>query len=162
MPTLSFRVDDDTKERLNRLAARGGDATSQIVRAALEEKIDALEGKEPVQGALGLTLKERIALAYQFDLLAIVNPDSRDWFANQAEALRQGYELEYAAVAEGFSVGLSRAECLEVLDIMDMYTDIIRSCEEHGQSWDIPPSETSFLGSMAITSLPGWGTRATS
>ena len=63
MPTLSFRVDDETKDRIERLAARGHNV-SQLFRDALEARMDTLEGKE--QGAdLGLSLKERI-LSKQF------------------------------------------------------------------------------------------------
>lgn len=145
MPTLSFRVDEETKERLERLAARGH-STSQIFRSALEEKMDTLEGKEPTRTGLGLTLKERIALAYQFDLLAIAKPDDKRFFEEQGEALREGYELEYSAVAQGFEAGLSRPECSEVLDIMDMYMDLIRSSEELGKDADTPASDLAFPG----------------
>jgi len=77
------------------------------------------------QGAsMELTKKERLAFIYQLRIMEALYPDEATDFAQQRTALENGFVLHYEWLFESIRDELSREECQEVLDILDMYRAI--------------------------------------
>ncbi len=68
-----------------------------------------------------LTLKERLLLANQYLILEKLYPDEAEHYAELRKVVERGYALEYIDLVEQFSEELSKEDCLEVHDILDMH-----------------------------------------
>jgi uncharacterized protein len=74
-----------------------------------------------------LTRVERWMLANQFRILEILVPDERDYYRRGREALQEGYEREYAQLAQHIYPEkdcMSADACREVFDILLMFADL--------------------------------------
>ncbi len=96
-----------------------------------------------------LTKTERAIFIYLFKILQNQNDNDND-YENMIKALEYGFSLHYDDV---FSVlydnELSRSECLEVLDILEMYRGIIysyRSLANNRQCKEIKEFDVHFPG----------------
>lgn len=79
---------------------------------------------------LKLDKKERLNLSYQLKILEKLYPEEREHYANHRKAIEDGYELHYSWLTEHISDDvLTREESREVLDILEMYSDIYFSYE---------------------------------
>lgn len=63
MATVSFRIDDDIKKRLNRVAELSGMRQSAILREAIHDRMEELEDR--------LVVRERLAKSFR----AVSNED---------------------------------------------------------------------------------------
>jgi uncharacterized protein len=98
-----------------------------------KEDHDAIEALvEPIQNIESttrtkLTRAERWMLSNQFGILAKLDPDQEDTWNQMRTVVESGYELHYdwftSYIYDGDSI-MSREECLEVLDILDMFTTL--------------------------------------
>jgi uncharacterized protein YfbU (UPF0304 family) len=122
--TVSFRIEDALKQRLDRLSEKHGLNVSHLFRQALAEKADELQHGPNRRAGITFSIKERLSLVNQFRMLAALYPGDSDRYLNHVEALESGYELQYPRIIEGFSDGLDDEECGEVLDVLDMYADL--------------------------------------
>jgi uncharacterized protein YfbU (UPF0304 family) len=125
MPTISFRIDDELKERIDALVESQGLNVSALFRDALTDKVDELEaGDEKAQ--FRISLKERLGLVLQLKTLEKLATDEHDRadYARQIELLTSGYELHYRDLVEWFDVGFSARWCREVIDILSMFADL--------------------------------------
>jgi uncharacterized protein len=87
MATVSFRIDNHLKERLDHLADRRGLNLSHILRTALADKIDALEREAGLPAAAGFSVKDRLVLANQYRILAALYPGERERYLERVETL---------------------------------------------------------------------------
>ncbi len=71
-----------------------------------------------------LDKKERLSLVNQFLILEKLYPDEAQYYAEQRQALSEGYELHYQWIFEDMWDDLPEDECRKVLDIMTMYSAI--------------------------------------
>ena len=71
-----------------------------------------------------LTKKERLAFIYQLRIMEALYPVEATDFAQKRTALEEGFGLHYDWLFESLRDELSREECQEVLDILDMYRAI--------------------------------------
>lgn len=126
MATVSFRIEDEFKERLDRLAEDQGLNASHIFRQALIEKLLEVEPRGDGECRFPLTTKERLSLVIQLRTLAAVTTDEheKNHIETQIEALISGYEYHYPEMVAYYSNGLSRRACVEVLDILTMYSEL--------------------------------------
>lgn len=128
MPTISFRIEDDLKERIDGLVDRMGLNVSALFRQALADKVEELEaGDEKAQ--LRLSLKERLGLVLQFRTLAELaklgnNESEEEDCRRQIELLSSGYELHYRDLVGWFSTGFAARWSKEVIDILSMFADL--------------------------------------
>lgn len=125
MPTISFRIDDELKERIDALVESQGLNVSALFRDALADKVDELEaGDEKAQ--FRISLKERLGLVLQLKTLEKLATGDHDraGYARQIELLTSGYELHYRDLVEWFDVGFSARWCREVIDILSMFADL--------------------------------------
>ncbi len=146
MPTVSFRLDDDLKDRLDKLVERRGLNVSAIFRQALTDKVDELEHGRREAAGFSLSLKERLALANQCKILAALYPQEADQYRSHVEALQSGYEMHYPWIVEDFSSGLGKEECSEVLDVLQMYDDLAYSYEALADKDGLREDDVAFPG----------------
>jgi uncharacterized protein YfbU (UPF0304 family) len=77
---------------------------------------------------LSLTRIERLLLANQFRILEAVVPQEAERYRAAAEALERGYELHYKVAVSAISEEtLPESECEEILDIMQMFSNLKHS-----------------------------------
>ncbi len=86
MATVSFRIDNRLKERLDRLADRRGVNLSHILRTALADKIEALE-RAAGKASADFSPKDRLVLANQYRILAALYPSERDRYLEHVHTL---------------------------------------------------------------------------
>lgn len=146
--TVSFRIDDEIKERLDAMAEDRGLNVSHIFRQALVEKLTAIEPKAEGETQLPLTIKERLSLVLQLRTLAAVESDAHNkkHLDTQIDALTSGYEFHYADLICHFDNGLSNRACKEVLDILDMYSELLWGFEALTDKAGIEKSDVEFPG----------------
>ncbi|MED3803702.1 YfbU family protein [Lysinibacillus xylanilyticus] len=76
------------------------------------------------------TLKERLILSNQYDLLAKLSEDDdsqKKHYENMSEIFRSGYSWGYGLATEPFSDELDEDECRFVLDVLNMYSNLYYS-----------------------------------
>ncbi len=80
-----------------------------------------------------LNEKERISYLFQLEILRKLDPQN-DVYKNLQKILENGYSLHYKDVRDVFimSSEISEADCLLVLDILDMYDVLIQSAKCFG------------------------------
>lgn len=71
-----------------------------------------------------LDKKERLQLSFTLKILEKLYPEEKEYYANHRKAIEDGYELHYDWITEHLSEGLTKEECSEVLDILDMYSSL--------------------------------------
>lgn len=71
-----------------------------------------------------LTLKERLILMNQYAILEKLDPENAKDYANKYKALDYGFTLNYAWLFENMSEEMSKDECEEVINILNMYRAI--------------------------------------
>jgi len=74
-----------------------------------------------------LTRTERWILSNQFAILAALYPDETEMYKEMRQVVDHGYEMSYEWISTHISDDkdtMSEAECLEVLDILGMFTAI--------------------------------------
>ena len=146
-PSVSFRIDDEMKARLDELSSRRGLNVSALFRQAVERVVMDAEGSTE-RANFSLTLKERVNFANQFEILAAVTKTAdAETYRRYATALREGYEAHYREIVEIFSDPLSREDCIETMDILAMYSDLL-------YSYDRLPDKSSVEGSDVL--FPGF------
>jgi uncharacterized protein len=96
-----------------------------------------------------LTRTERWMLANQYRILEALYPNEAKVFAEARTALEDGYELEYKTLVQNIYDGddtMSEAECNEVLDTLQMYSDLHFSYERLDDKSGIDPEKLAFEG----------------
>jgi uncharacterized protein YfbU (UPF0304 family) len=145
--TISFRVEDDLKERLDRIVEDRGLNSSHLLREALLDKLAAIEPPGETGTRLPLTIKERLSLALQLRTLRAVCPEGeKPGIEREIEALQSGYEFHYPDLIVAFDSGLSRRACLEVLDILEMFSELNWGFLKLKDKSGIEESDIRFLG----------------
>lgn len=147
MLTVSFRIEDEIKERLDHLAEDRGLNVSEIFRQALLDKLLEIEPKGTGENRFPLTIKERLALVLQLRTLAAVcGTDEKESLRLQIEALQSGYEFHYPDLVTPFDNGLSRRTCIEVLDILEMYSELLWSFQKLKDKSGVKETDIWFPG----------------
>ena len=77
-----------------------------------------------------LTKKERLSFIYQLRILEALYPDEADHYAKHRTALEEGYTYHYDWMVEHLYDELSEEQCREVIDILDMYSEIAWGLEK--------------------------------
>lgn len=74
-----------------------------------------------------LTKKELLVFNYQLKILEKLYPSQATFFAKKHNTLNDGFVTKYRNMADFLFGELSEEDCLEVLNILDMYTAITSS-----------------------------------
>lgn len=80
-----------------------------------------------------LTKKERLSFIYQLRILEALYPDEAEYYAKNRTALEEGYTYHYDWMIEHLYDELSEEQCREVIDILDMYSEIAWGLEKLGE-----------------------------
>ena len=95
------------------------------------------------------SLTERLILANQYRIMELIDPESSDHYGRIQDALRSGYELEYANLVSGFLQGadaMTAEECREVFDILDTFRVLGRAYDALEDKSDIDEGDIRFAG----------------
>jgi uncharacterized protein YfbU (UPF0304 family) len=79
---------------------------------------------------MDLTKKERLSFIYQLRILEKLYPEEAVYFARHRIALEDGYKFHYKWMVENLSDELSEEECLEVLEILNLYRAVYNTLGE--------------------------------
>ena len=99
---------------------------------------------------LELTLKERLTLANQYEILAKLSDDKydTDYYNNLSKILIKGFSRNYYELISEFDKdGLSQEECKFVVDVLNLYSEFRFSWRESKEVRDnLEESKTLFKG----------------
>jgi uncharacterized protein len=87
-----------------------------------------------------------LILSNQFRILAAVDSESRENSLQHLEALESGYEAHYSWMTDRFDSGLSATETREIVDILQMHSDILHAFEKAASSATLELSDVMFGG----------------
>lgn len=131
MPTITIRLDDDTREALQQQANSANVTVSDFVRDLIREEVmDLRSSEERGQGLApdSLSPKDRHVLSLLHRILARVLPEDANGEEGNLEhqltyarVLEEGFTGEYPAEFAGISTELSKRDTERVLDILDMF-----------------------------------------
>lgn len=123
MVTMTIRVDDATRDDLDRLAQARGESVSTLLR----EQINLLLGRhvqlKRADVPHSIPMSDRLILARQARILAELTEDENDaqHYRQNAEILEEGLTGEYGTVFASIQPELSRTDCALLWDILDMF-----------------------------------------
>ena len=119
MATVSFRIDDTAKARLDRL---GPINASSLFREVLDRALNELELGEHGKNSLRLSLADRLTLVNQYQVLAELRPELAELYNSYIHILKSGFEIQYVHLVEGFGGGLKEEDSRDILRILDMFS----------------------------------------
>lgn len=129
MATLTLRVDDTVRDRLDTLARGRGATVSDLLRGAIDGLLGESRDWHAKHVPQSLTVVERQMLALQHRILARLVGDDGNledgdtaYQFDRAGVLESGFSQEYWVEFAGIEPELSKAECGLVMDILDMFT----------------------------------------
>ncbi len=146
MPTMSLRVDDETKNWLDIVAEKHNLNASAVVRDAINEKLTEMDRGTKPRSKLPLSTTERLILSNQFRLLEILDPENASHHSRKARIVEEGYELNYGWMTDHLYEGLSREECIRVLEILDMYSSLLFSFGAAKDDTGLDRASVEFFG----------------
>lgn len=100
-------------------------------------------------GQVELSVLDRIILANQYRILESVceEPDEAKSYRDNRIVVENGYELHYDSLKSTILESrMSRSQCLEVMDILDMYAALKASHGRLDQGEDVDENEIRFRG----------------
>ena len=121
MPTLTLRVDDQTKADLDALARSRGTTITDLLRPLVDE-LTGRATERPGAHPVHLSPVERRILSLQHEILGKLDPDLEQHHRLRSEALDAGYAAEYAEEFLAVEPGLTARDCELVHDILDMFS----------------------------------------
>jgi uncharacterized protein len=146
MPTITLRVDEQTKDDLDALARSRGTTITDLLRPLVDE-LTGRATERPGAHPVHLSPVERRILSLQHEILAKLDPDLEQHHRLRSEALDAGYAAEYAEEFAGVEPGLTARDCELVQDILDMFRILKASTDRLG------PAAVASLGEHAGTFL---------
>ncbi len=146
MPTITLRVDDQTKDDLDALA-RSRDTTITDLLRPLVDELTGRATERPGAYPVHLSPVERRILSLQHEILGKLDPDFEQHHRLRSEALDAGYAAEYAEEFAGVEPGLTARDCELVQDILDMFRILKASTDK------LDPAAVASLGEHAGTLL---------
>lgn len=134
MPTVTIRLDEETKQDLEILARGRNQSLSDLVRSALDDLLER-DPKARVfdMTPTSLTVVDRQQLALLHRILAqLVEDDDdedgdREYQRQRATVLEEGYVAEYSREFSGISPELSHRDSKFVLDVLDLFQAVTLS-----------------------------------
>jgi len=128
MATLTLRVDDAVRDRLDTVARGRGATVSELLRGAIDDLLGESREWTAKHVPQSLTVVERQILALQHRILArLVGDDGNRedgdtaYQFDRAAVLESGFSQEYWVEFAGIEPELSKAECGLVMDVLDMF-----------------------------------------
>lgn len=96
---------------------------------------------------LRLSRTERLILSNQYQILERLYPDDAEYLQQTRQALERGYALHYKDAVENIDEDeLSAEDCVEVLDILSMFTALDRAYSKLTDKSGIDEWRVKFAG----------------
>jgi len=93
-----------------------------------------------------LSKKDRLILINQYRILSILNPDGAGSYNVRIKMLENGYSLHYDEMVSWIDDGMSREECQEIIDILEMYRCLWQSFKKLKDKKGIKKKDVMFPG----------------
>lgn len=93
-----------------------------------------------------LSKKERLMLINQYRILSILNPDGAPNYNVRIKMLENGYSLHYDELFGWLDEGMSKEQCQEIIDILDMYQCLWNSYKKLRDKKGINKKDVRFPG----------------
>ena len=145
MPTITLRVDDQTKDDLDALARSRGTTITDLLRPLVDE-LTGRATERPGAYPVHLSPVERRILSLQHEILGKLDPDLEQHQRLRSEALDAGYAAEYAEEFAGVEPGLTARDCELVQDILDMFRNLINSFNVLKDKQGLTKEDVRFKG----------------
>lgn len=97
-----------------------------------------------------LSKKERLMLINQYRILSILNPDGASSYNVRIKMLENGYSLHYDEMVSWIDDGMSREQCQEIIDILEMYRCLWHSYKKLRDKKGISKKDVRFPGFDAV------------
>lgn len=122
MPTISLRITDEQKEKLDAMVGQSGVTQSSIVSNALNRVLGIGSPDNPTYPApYTLSNTARLICVNQCRILKELKADGAKQYEEFENILLNGFALEYYEVFSELHEELSYVNCSEVLDILRMF-----------------------------------------
>lgn len=124
MATVTLRLDDETRDELERLAQGRGSTVSNLLRAAIDELLGRDVDSPRADAPKRLSMIERQTLVLQHEILKRLSTDKYDldYHDKRIQVLSEGFTAEYHKEFAAISAELSPAEGALAMDILDMFS----------------------------------------
>jgi uncharacterized protein len=133
MATITLRLDDSTRDELERLAQARDTSVSELLREAIANLLGTRRGLAREEAPRSMTMVDRRMLALLHEILDRVDPDGEAGdHTRQIKALERGFTDEYAYEFGALEPELPLAECALVHDILEMFTVLEHSLGQLG------------------------------
>lgn len=96
--------------------------------------------------AMELSKKERLMLINQYRILSILNPDGASSYNVRIKMLENGYSLHYDELFGWLDDGMSKEQCQEIIDILEMYRCLWHSYKKLRDKKGISKKDVRFPG----------------
>jgi uncharacterized protein len=94
-----------------------------------------------------LDLKDRLMLSNQYKILEALYPDEADSYASARDIVENGYELSYDSIVGHLDPDpMPEGQCLEVIDILEMYRRLGDGYEALDDKSGIKAHDVTFMG----------------
>lgn len=93
-----------------------------------------------------LSKKERLMLINQYRILSILNPDGASSYNVRIKMLENGYSLHYDELFGWLDDGMSKEQCQEIIDILEMYRCLWHSYKKLRDKKGISKKDVRFPG----------------
>jgi len=136
MPTITLRLDEETKEELETLARGRGQNLSDLIRSALDGLLMRDDGEQIDVAPRSLTAVDRQQLALLHRILARLVGEDNDvdgdkaYQLERAEVLENGFVREYSTEFYGIFPELSARDSEFVVDVLDLFRVVTFSIQK--------------------------------
>jgi uncharacterized protein YfbU (UPF0304 family) len=166
MPTVSIRVSDELKSRLDSLAQESASTLSSVITEALNSSTGVGRTDYPEETApYTINNTNRLILRNQEQLLSMsdaLDDDERAWHRKNVRILESGFTSEYHDVFCPLHPEIPYKRTVELFDILDMFRVLRNSYERLNdeEKTAVEERDISFRGfdysSSEETALPGY------
>jgi uncharacterized protein len=132
VPTVTLRVDDQTKDDLEALARSRDTTVTDLLRPLIDEAIGRATSRPRGPHPIHLSLVDRRILSLLHEVLGKLDPDSEYHHRLRAEVLDAGYAAEYGDEFLSSEPELNGRDCEFVWDVLDMFRILKASMDELG------------------------------
>lgn len=149
MPTISLRITNEQKEKLDAMVIQSGATQSAIVSSALNRALGIGRPDYPAYPApYTLSNTARLILVNQCRILKELEADASEQYEDYERILLKGFSFEYYEVFSELYEELSYADCSEVLDILQMFQALKVSYEKlsHEEQQGLNRRHIAFQG----------------
>ncbi|MBY6695684.1 YfbU family protein [Rhodococcus sp. BP-149] len=132
MPTITIRLDAQTRTELDTTAASSGLGVSELVRRLIDQALGRAAHWREGDAPTSLSPTDRLLLSQNALLLAVTatDPDVIEMYQRNADILQNGWTAEYPTVFGDLRDEMDVSQNRLVWDILDMFRVLKVSCNE--------------------------------